>query len=89
MGEGGRNIENANFGLAAFSIFFMQSASFLAYQRALEMGQGRSNGQTLFEIVDENGRVTYSMAWTISLPVSKDNVAEIVACGRARWKIEN
>src|SRR5277367_1705017 len=24
-----------------------------------------------------------------SLPVSKDNVAEIVACGRARWKIEN
>jgi hypothetical protein len=24
-----------------------------------------------------------------SLPVSKDNVAEIAACGRARWKIEN
>jgi hypothetical protein len=24
-----------------------------------------------------------------SLPVSKDNVAEIVACGRARWKMEN
>ena len=29
------------------------------------------------------------MAWVTSLPVSKDNVAEIVACGRARWKIEN
>ena len=28
-------------------MFFMQSASFLAYQRALEKGQGRSNGQTL------------------------------------------
>ena len=28
----------------------MQSASFLAYQRALEKGQGRSNGQTLFGI---------------------------------------
>ena len=31
----------------------------------------------------------YSMAWVTSLPVSKDNVAEIVACARARWKIEN
>ena len=29
------------------------------------------------------------MAWVTSLPVSKNNVAEIVACGRARWKIEN
>jgi hypothetical protein len=29
------------------------------------------------------------MAWVTSLPVSQDNVAEIVACGRARWKIEN
>src|ERR1700721_4393998 len=47
---GGGNIEIADFGLAAFSMFFMQSASFLAYQRALEKGQGRSNGQTLFGI---------------------------------------
>jgi hypothetical protein len=42
-----------------------------------------------FEIVDAQGKVKYSMAWVTSLPVSKDNVAEIVACGRARWKIEN
>jgi hypothetical protein len=42
-----------------------------------------------FEIVDAKGKVKYSMAWVTSLPVSKDNVAEIVACGRARWKIEN
>src|SRR5580693_9173584 len=42
-----------------------------------------------FEIVDAKGKVTYSMAWVTSLPVSKDNVADIVACGRARWKIEN
>src|ERR1700685_3789851 len=48
-GRGG-NIEISDFGLAAFSMFFMQSASFLAYQRALEKGQGRSNGQTLFGI---------------------------------------
>ena len=42
-----------------------------------------------FEIVDAKGKFKYSMAWVTSLPVSKDNVAEIVACGRARWKIEN
>ncbi len=38
----------ANIGLAAFSLFFMGSPSFLAYQRLLERGQGRSNCQTLF-----------------------------------------
>jgi hypothetical protein len=42
-----------------------------------------------FEIVDAKGKVKYSMARVTSLPVSQDNVAEIVACGRARWKIEN
>jgi len=44
------NIEIADFGLSAFSMFFMQSASFLAFQRALERGRGRSNGQSLFGI---------------------------------------
>ena len=34
-------------GLAAFSVFFMQSPSFLAHQRALAAGHGRSNCQTL------------------------------------------
>ena len=48
-GRGG-NIEIADFGLSAFAMFFMQSASFLAFQRWLEKGQGRSNGQTLFGI---------------------------------------
>ena len=38
----------ADIGLSAFSLFFMGSPSFLAYQRALERGQGRSNCQTLF-----------------------------------------
>jgi len=42
-----------------------------------------------FQILDAKGRVKYTMAWVTSLPVSKENVAEIVACGRARWKIEN
>src|SRR5471030_588895 len=48
-GRGG-NIEIVDFGLSAFSMFFMQSASFLAFQRSLEKGQGRSNGETLFGI---------------------------------------
>jgi hypothetical protein len=38
----------ADIGLAAFSVFFMQSPSFLGHQRALAEGHGRSNGQTLF-----------------------------------------
>src|SRR5665647_2581046 len=51
-GRGGRsgNIEMKDFGLSAFSMFFMQSESFLSYQRALEKGHGRSNCQTLFGI---------------------------------------
>ena len=48
-GRGG-NIGMADFGLSAFAMFFMQSASFLSFQRALEKGQGRSNCQTLFGI---------------------------------------
>jgi hypothetical protein len=38
----------ADIGLSAFAPFFMQSESFLQYQRALEAGHGRSNCQTLF-----------------------------------------
>ena len=40
----------ADFGLSAFAMFFMQSASFLSFQRQLEKGQGRSNCQSLFGI---------------------------------------
>jgi hypothetical protein len=38
----------ADIGLSAFSLFFLQSPSFLAHQRRLAEGQGRSNCQTLF-----------------------------------------
>src|SRR3954453_14480342 len=38
----------ADFGLAAFSVFFAQSPSFLAHQRQLAAGHGRSNANTLF-----------------------------------------
>jgi hypothetical protein len=38
----------ADIGVAAFSVFFMQSPSFLAHQRQLAQGHGRSNCETLF-----------------------------------------
>jgi hypothetical protein len=38
----------ADIGMSAFSLFFMQSDSFLAYQRSLEEGRKTSNCQTLF-----------------------------------------
>ena len=41
------------------------------------------------EIVDATGRTTYRNSFVTDLPVNKANVAELAACGRARWKIEN
>jgi hypothetical protein len=40
----------ADFAMAAFAPFFMQSPSFLAHQRHLETARGRSNCQTLFDV---------------------------------------
>jgi hypothetical protein len=40
----------ADIGMAGFSVFFMQSPSFLAHQKYLEEGQGRSNCETPFGI---------------------------------------
>src|SRR3954447_22402034 len=36
-------------------------------------------------ITDAKGQVTYSSAFVTSLPITRDTVAEIVACARARW----
>ena len=38
----------ADIGMSAFSMFFMQSESFLAHQRSLEEGRATSNCRTLF-----------------------------------------
>jgi len=40
-------------------------------------------------ITDAKGKVTYDNAFVTSLPVARDTVAELVACARARWKVEN
>jgi len=37
-------------GMSAFSLFFMQSESFLDYQRQMEVGHSTSNCHTLFGI---------------------------------------
>lgn len=37
-------------GLAAFSVFYMQSPSFLAYQRHMEEKRGRNNAKSLFGV---------------------------------------
>jgi hypothetical protein len=43
----------------------------------------------MIEIRDPAGKVTYSNSFVTDLPVTRDNVIEMAACGRARWKIEN
>lgn len=41
------------------------------------------------EIVAPDGKVTYRNSFVTDLAVNAANVAELAACGRARWKIEN
>ena len=41
------------------------------------------------EIVDPSGKVTYRNSFVTDLAVDERNVAELAACGRSRWKIEN
>lgn len=36
--------------LSAFSVFFMQSPSFLAWQRSMQERQGKNNAQSLFGV---------------------------------------
>jgi hypothetical protein len=62
--------------LSAFSLFFMQSPSFLAHQRRLEEGQGRSNCQTLFGLdkIPSDNHVR-----TLLDPVSPDHFHPVFA----------
>jgi hypothetical protein len=41
------------------------------------------------EIVDPAGKITYRNGFVTDLAVTAHNVAELAACARARWKIEN
>ena len=42
----------ADAGLGAFSVFFMQSPSFLDFQRTMALAIGGSNAQTLFKLLN-------------------------------------
>jgi hypothetical protein len=41
------------------------------------------------EIINASGETTYRNSFVTDLPVGPDNIVELAACGRARWKIEN
>ena len=40
----------ADFAMSAFSVFFTQSPSFLAFQRTMQRNKGRNNAQAFFDI---------------------------------------
>ena len=40
-------------------------------------------------VTDSDGKTLYHNAWITDWPITRDNVAALVASGRARWKIEN
>ena len=41
------------------------------------------------EILNAKGKRTYHNSFVTDLPITAQTIAEIAACGRARWKIEN
>jgi hypothetical protein len=41
------------------------------------------------EIFNGSGKRTYHNSFITDLPVTADSVAELAACGRARWKVES
>ena len=43
----------------------------------------------MIEILDADGELTYRNSFITDMPVNRENVAELAARGRARWKIEN
>src|ERR1041385_521079 len=76
----------ADFGLAAFSVFFAPSPSFLAHQRQLEAGHGRSNANTLFGMSRIPGdshirRMLDPVAPDHLCPVFEDVVGELERTG--------
>jgi len=80
-------------GLSALSLFYMQSPSFLSWQRDMEKKKGKNNARNLFEIgrissdeqiknlldpVSEKIIDTYRLSWA----GGKGCVGEVQACSR-------
>ena len=40
-------------------------------------------------IINDNGEIGFHNTWVTDIEITKDNLAQIVRGGRARWKIEN
>jgi hypothetical protein len=74
-------------GLSAFSLFFMQSESFLSHQRRLEQGHGRSNCHTLFGMknisTDNFIRLMLDPVYLGDAPFSCQPLAEAVLASAA------
>src|SRR5258708_14825042 len=51
--------------------------------------EGMAVNWLTIEIRNAAGELTYRNSFITDLPVDRDTVVELVACGRARWKIEN
>jgi hypothetical protein len=62
--------------LGAFAVFFTQSPSFLAYQRTMQQTKGRSNAQSLFEMVDNP---CDNQIRTLLDPVAPDQLGPVFA----------
>ena len=80
----------ADIGLSAFSLFFMQSESFLSYQRGLEEGRKTSNCHTLFGMAkiptDNHIRAMLDPVHPSHLQASFDQAVETL---RARGGLKN
>jgi hypothetical protein len=76
--------------LGAFAVFFIQSPSFLAHQRALQARTGQNNAHTLFGL---RGIPCDNQMRTLRDPVRPEHLVPLfhqgVTAGRTRWKVEN
>ena len=61
-------------GLSAFSVFFMQSPSFLDFQRTIQEMQGKNNAQTLF------GVLKYQQIITSARRLMRSNLRQYIRC---------
>ena len=61
----GKNVQYkmVDAGLSAFSMLFMQSPSFLDFQRTMQKTQGKNNVQTLFGAFDPDGHPKLHHLW--------------------------
>ena len=78
----------ADIGLSAFSVFFMQSPSFLAHQKMLEARRGRSNCASLFgmEKIPTDNHISRKALRSAapSLPASQDRPPSITPGATSR-----